>query len=276
MRALALNLGLPLGLLCFISLASPAHASAERYIQLSRHVVKVFAASSDGRISTGTGVQIDGNHIITNCHVVSLAENVIVARGSNGVPATASNLDPRHDLCMMSTPMAMGSPAEVGASRDLKIGDTVHAVGFSGGKALSMSDGTVTALHEMDGAMVVETDASFQQGASGGALFDDAGRLVGVLTFYVPGMKRHFAVPVEWLAARQASAPTTLPMRDAAAPFWAATDAEKPYFLRAIQHENDGDWGRLKSVAKEWVEAEPNNQAAVEAAVRASRLPPLH
>ncbi|MBC7206616.1 MAG: serine protease, partial [Methyloversatilis sp.] len=40
-------------------------------------------------------------------------------------------------------------------------------------------------------------------------------------------------------------------------------------------HENDGDWGRLQAVAKEWVEAEPNNSAAIKAAVRASQLPPL-
>lgn len=264
--------GLPIGLLVFLGMASPVQASAERYLQLSRHVVKVFAAASDGRISTGTGVQIDGEHIITNCHVVNIAENVIVARGSSGVPATAHSTDPRHDLCLMRTPMTMGNPVEVGASRSLTVGDTVHAVGFSGGKALSMSEGKVTALHEMDGALVVETDAAFQQGASGGALFDDAGRLVGVLTFYVPGMKRHFAVPVEWLAGHGPAGPDT-PRPVAGVPFWAAEDADKPYFLRAIQHENDGDWGRLQSVAKEWVKAEPHNRAAVEAAVKASRLP---
>ena len=262
-----------LGLLLLLTVAQASHASAERYIQLSMHVVKVLAANADGRINTGTGVQIDDTHVITNCHVVGIATNVIVARGSSGVPAQASSVDPRHDLCVMTTPHAMGRPVDMATSRTLKVGDTVHAVGFSGGKALSMSDGQVTALHEMDGALVIETDASFQQGASGGALFDPAGRLVGVLTFFIPGMKRHFAVPVEWV--HSGSTVAELPIRDATPPFWAAADEDKPYFLRAIQHENDGDWGRLQAVAKEWVEAEPNNSAAIKAAVRASQLPPL-
>ena len=161
-----------LGLLLLLTVAQASHASAERYIQLSMHVVKVLAANADGRINTGTGVQIDDTHVITNCHVVGIATNVIVARGSSGVPAQASSVDPRHDLCVMTTPHAMGRPVDMATSRTLKVGDTVHAVGFSGGKALSMSDGQVTALHEMDGALVIETDASFQQGASGGALFD--------------------------------------------------------------------------------------------------------
>jgi hypothetical protein len=260
-----------LGLLLLLIVAQASHASAERYIQLSMHVVKVFAANADGRINTGTGVQMDDKHVITNCHVVGIATNVIVARGSGGVPAQLHSVDPRHDLCVMTTPHALGRPADMATSRTLKVGDTVHAVGFSGGKALSMSDGRVTALHEMDGALVIETDASFQQGASGGALFDADGRLVGVLTFFVPGLKRHFAVPVEWV--RSGGSTAELPIRDATPPFWAAADEDKPYFLRAIQHENDGDWGRLQAVAKEWVEAEPNNSADIKAAVRASQLP---
>ncbi len=266
-----------LGLLLMLTVAPGAHADAERYLQLSMHMVKVLAANADGRINTGTGVQLDERTLVTNCHVVGVAHHVIVARGSSGVPATARAADRRHDLCVMNTPVAAGRPAAIGSSSALKVGDTVYAMGFSGGKSLSMSEGRVTALHDMDGARVIETDASFQQGASGGALFDGEGRMVGVLTFFIPGLKRHFAVPADWLAeALAASGEMPLPLAIGAAPFWAAADADKPYFLRAIQHENDGDWGRLQAVAKEWVDAEPNNRAAIEAAVRASHLPSLH
>lgn len=266
-----------LRLLLMLSVATGAQASAERYIQLSMHMVKILAANPDGRINTGTGVQLDAKHVVTNCHVVGVANNVIVARGSTGLPAVARSVDVRHDLCLLSITQPMAQPVEVAESHSLKVGDEVHAIGFSGGKALSMSAGRVTALHEMDSAAVIETDAQFQQGASGGALFDAQGRLVGVLTFFIPGMKRHFAVPVKWVEDGVAqAADVELPIRGSARPFWAANDADKPFFLRAIQHENDQEWDRLQAVTQQWVEAEPNNSAAIEAAVRASHLPPLH
>jgi serine protease Do len=263
------------GLLLMLLFATGAQASAERYIQLSMHMVKILAAAPDGRINSGTGVQLDERHVITNCHVVGSAKNVIVARGSTGVPAQARSVDTRHDLCLLSIAQPIARPVDVSPSRALKIGDEVHAMGFSGGKALSMSVGRVTALHDMDDAAVIETDAQFQQGASGGALFDSEGRLVGVLTFFIPGMQRHFAVPTEWMkAGLDTASDIELPVVSSVPPFWAASDADKPFFLRAIQHENDQDWDRLQTVTQQWVEAEPRNHAAIEAAVRASHLPP--
>ncbi|MBP6194747.1 MAG: serine protease, partial [Methyloversatilis sp.] len=76
-------------LLMLLCASGAAQASAERYIQLSMHMVKILAAAPDGRINSGTGVQLDAKHVITNCHVVGAAQNVIVARGSSGVPAQA-------------------------------------------------------------------------------------------------------------------------------------------------------------------------------------------
>ncbi|MBU0603989.1 MAG: serine protease [Gammaproteobacteria bacterium] len=261
-------------LLLMLSLTTAVEASAERYIQLSMHMVKILVAGPDGRINTGTGVQLDAGHVITNCHVVGSAKEVIVARGSGGTAGRAESVDVRHDLCLLGVTQPMAVPVDTASSRAVKIGDEVQAMGFSGGKALSMSSGKVTALHDMDGASVIETDAQFQQGASGGALFDADGHLIGVLTFFIPGMKRHFAVPVDWIARGVAEAASGEQAAQAPAqPFWAAADADKPFFLRAIQHENDHDWGLLQAVTQAWIEAEPGNSAAIEAAVRASRLP---
>lgn len=263
-----------LGLLLMLSLTTVAEASAERYIQLSMHMVKILAAGPDGRINTGTGVQLDNGHVITNCHVLGSAKEVIVARGSGGTAGHAESVDVRHDLCLLGVSQPMAVPVDTASSRSLKVGDEVQAMGFSGGKALSMSSGRITALHDMDGASVIETDAHFQQGASGGALFDADGHLIGVLTFFIPGMKRHFAVPVDWIAhSLTEPAGDEQAAQAPAQPFWAAAEADKPFFLRAIQHENDHDWSRLQAVTRAWVEAEPGNSAAIEAAVRASRLP---
>ena len=47
------------GLLLMLLFATGAQASAERYIQLSMHMVKILAAAPDGRINSGTGVQLN-------------------------------------------------------------------------------------------------------------------------------------------------------------------------------------------------------------------------
>lgn len=261
------------GLLLLLMFASSAKASAEKYIQFSLHMVKILVTNSEGQAGSGTGVQVDANLVVTNCHAVAAAKRVVVARGSSGVEAQVRSADTRHDLCVLSIASPMARSAEVASSRTLKPGDVVHAMGFSGGKVLSMSAGRVTALHEMDNAAVIETGAEFQQGASGGALFDSEGRLVGVLTFFIPGMKRHFAVPSEWIEAGLNKARNAQqPAPSSALPFWAASGSEKPFFLRAIQHENDEDWGRLKAVARQWIESDPSSAAAVNASMRARLL----
>jgi serine protease Do len=261
------------GLLLILMFASGARASAEQYLELATHMVKIHVTTPEGQAGSGTGVQLDANHVVTNCHVVASAKRVVVARGSSGVEAQVRSADTRHDLCVLSIAAPMAHPVEVSPSRTLKPGDVVHAMGFSGGKVLSMSAGRVTALHQMDNAAVIETDAEFQQGASGGALFNSEGRLVGVLTFFIPGMKRHFAVPSEWVMAGLSSVrDLELPLAGSPPPFWAAAGAEKPFFLRAIQYENDEDWGRLKAVVQQWEKADPGSAAAINASMRASRL----
>jgi hypothetical protein len=109
-----------------------------------------------------------------------------------------------------------------------KIGDAVNAIGFSGGQVLSMSEGMVTALREVEGGWVIQTDAAFAMGASGGGLFDAQGRLLGLLTFYSPGGEgQYFVVPAQWIAEAIAAAGMPDATQSAAhVPFWTALSVE--------------------------------------------------
>jgi S1-C subfamily serine protease len=100
-----------------------------------------------------------------------------------------------------------------------------------------LSEGRVVALHSFAGGQVIQVSAPFRMGASGGGLFDDQGRLVGILTFYrLSGDDAlFFAVPVDWVddtARREfkAVAPLTGPE-----PFWAGTEDVLPAFLKTQQ-----------------------------------------
>ncbi len=214
---------------CFIPLLvllAPlaAQAGAEEYMSLSRHLVRVLAATADGRINTGSGVQVGAELVATSCHVAATGGSVLASRGSFGRDARAVTGDGTRDVCLLHISGELALPAPLAPLP--KVGDAVHAVGFSGGKVLSMSDGTVTALREVEGGWVIQTDAAFRVGASGGGLFDAQGRLLGLLTFYSPvGEGQYFVVPAQWIAEAMADAVAPAAMGAVSdAPFWAALD----------------------------------------------------
>jgi len=184
----------------------------------------VLAAGPDGRVNTGSGVQVGAGLVATSCHVAATGGSVLASRGSFGRDARAVTGDGTRDVCLLHIPGDLALPAPLAPLP--QVGDAVHAIGFSGGKVLSMSDGTVTALREVEGGWVIQTDAAFRVGASGGGLFDAEGRLLGLLTFYSPvGDGQHFVVPAQWIA--EAMADAAAPAAVAAvsgAPFWAALD----------------------------------------------------
>ncbi|MBU3694547.1 MAG: trypsin-like peptidase domain-containing protein [Rhodocyclaceae bacterium] len=202
-----------------------AQADAETYVRLAGHMVKVMAAAADGRINTGSGVQLAPDLVATNCHVAGNGGHVIASRGSFGREALQVFGDGARDVCLLHLPGDLATPVEPAPLPE--IDEPVYAMGFSGGQVLSLSEGRVVALRESESGLVIETDAAFHMGASGGGLFDARGRLLGLLTFYSPEPDAHyFAVPTRWvlevaqtMAAGNASADT------GQAPFWTALDA---------------------------------------------------
>ena len=80
-------------------------------------------------------------------------------------------------------------PVPLGSSRDLRIGQTVYAIGNPFGLQRTLTKGLVSALDRelptanfREVAGVIQTDAAINPGNSGGPLLDSAGRLIGVNT----------------------------------------------------------------------------------------------
>jgi serine protease Do len=245
--------------------ASAADPAPETLTGLSSSVVKIEAVDIDGRAWVGTGVAIAPEHVVTSCHVTSRGESITVQ--SRGLRRTvASQLpDTNHDLCLLEVPGLPAQPVQLGSSQSLDVGTPVWAFGFEGGVALHARGGIVRALHAFDGARVVESTTAFTSGASGGALFDLRGRLVGILTYRLRGDRRsYFSVPVDWFAphvndmhAYMAVAPLA-----GAQPFWQRPEQRLPYFLRAHQLEAAHDWDGLLTLTDEWSRAENGNAEA--------------
>ena len=63
-----------------------------------------------------------------------------------------------------------------------------------------MSEGLISSLRPYEGSQYIQTSAAISPGSSGGGLFDDQGRLVGITTFQIiEGQNLNFALPVDWI-----------------------------------------------------------------------------
>jgi serine protease Do len=249
-------------LLVLASMPVAAMEDQDVYHLVRPSLVQLVGIGVDGRYSLGSGVALPNGSVVTSCHLTLRAKRVEPFRGDSSFKAQSQRADVLHDLCTLQLPGLNLRPAAIGESRNLRLGDKVYAVGFNGGRSLTYESGEVAELFEFDGGMVIRTTAAFNQGASGGGLFDDQGRLVGILTFLrVAGETTYFAVPAEWLesVARQPSADVQ-PLNGV--PFWADTLERQPAFLQAGALEAAGQWEELLALARSWTQERPQDGQA--------------
>ncbi len=145
------------------------------------------------RDGLGSGIVVsEDGYILTNNHVVDGADEdgikVILADGKTRYDAKVVGKDPRTDVAVLK----VDAPKKLTAitladSEKLQVGDVVLAIGNPFGMGQSVSSGIISALGRGFGILgqggyedFIQTDASINQGNSGGALVDAEGRLVGI------------------------------------------------------------------------------------------------
>ena len=140
----------------------------------------------------GSGVIISSDgYILTCAHVVSGASNITVSIGDKDYPATLVGEDTTSDIAVVKVDATGLTPATVGNSDNLKVGESVMAVGNPLGElGGTVTSGIVSALNRsvsIQGSSSVNTmsliqmDASVSPGNSGGGLFNMNGELVGIV-----------------------------------------------------------------------------------------------
>ena len=161
---------------------------------------------------TGSGfVWDEAGHIVTNFHVISQAQNVQVSLSDQSVwKAEEVGRAPDKDIAVLkiSTRRDTLKPIRLGTSSDLKVGQSVYAIGNPFGLDQTLTTGIISALgREIESLTrrpiqgVIQTDAAINPGNSGGPLLDSAGRCIGVNTaIYSPSGAYAgvgFAVPID-------------------------------------------------------------------------------
>ncbi|HVS26773.1 MAG TPA: trypsin-like peptidase domain-containing protein [Burkholderiales bacterium] len=251
---------LPLALM-LCSPVSEAAPDFELYARLAASVVKIEAHNPDGSTSIGSAVMVAPGKLVTSCHVTRNASSIEVVKSGLRWDAQKQQGDIAHDLCLLYVPSASAPVAQLGSGK-LKVGQQVYAIGYVGGLGPRFSAGWVRALYDYDGGKVIQTTTPFRSGASGGGLFDEQGRLIGVVAFLSRlDQTYHFSLPVSWvvnsLAMNQAEDVAPLPEDGRA--FWQESNERQPYFLQAAALEAAENWGDLLELAEKWSTAEKNN-----------------
>lgn len=220
-----------------IEINTPESATAVTAAAAKASPSVVTLGVTDGGSSQGSGSGIvldEEGHVLTNTHVVTLGGTVsdatIQVRLEDGRVTTAEivGTDPLSDLAVIRLADTENlTPAEIGSSGELNVGDQAVAIGAPLGLSGTVTDGIISALDRTiqvasaavedeggdvpqqqpeegeeegpgegfefyfpnqpqsptQGAIylnVIQTDASINQGNSGGALVDAEGRIIGV------------------------------------------------------------------------------------------------
>jgi putative serine protease PepD len=168
--------------------------------QVLPSVVKIDVAGSvDGRPASGSGsgvILTETGDTLTNHHVVELAGDggriSVSFEDGTEAPAEVVGTDPLTDTAVIRAEGVDGlTPATIGQSGNLDIGQDVVAIGSPFGLDSTVTSGIVSALDrpvnvgtdangESTTYPAIQTDAAINPGNSGGPLVDRNGAVVGV------------------------------------------------------------------------------------------------
>ncbi len=177
-------------------------------VELSEHASKatvyIEALREETPFAYGSGFLIDPEGIIiTNYHVLEGADEAFVSVGQkeyDNVVVLASSeqwdlaIIKINDQGLPSLPLGKGID-------DVRLGETVLAVGNPEGLERTISSGIVSALRFEDtmGIRLIQTTAPISMGSSGGPLLNMRGEVIGVNTLTLTtGQNLNFAVPVDF------------------------------------------------------------------------------
>ena len=138
--------------------------------------------------SLGSGFIVDKEGtVITNNHVINNAEDIVVRVGEKEYKAKIVGADPYMDIAVLKIESKdTFTPVKFGDSDKARVGDWVMAIGNPFGLGGTVTAGIISArnrdinLTRYDD--FIQTDASINQGNSGGPLFNIDGDVVGINT----------------------------------------------------------------------------------------------
>ena len=171
-------------------------AGEDIYKKVNPSVVSVIPTTAEGTGSGSGVIMSKDGYIITNNHVVDGAQSVSVQLSDGtSLDAEIIGTDEQTDLAVIKvTPTSDLTAAEFGDSDELEPGEYAYAIGSPGGVqfANTITGGRISAINRdltvNDRVMtLIQTDASINNGNSGGALINKYGQVVGITSAKLSG-----------------------------------------------------------------------------------------
>ncbi|MGI9104368.1 MAG: S1C family serine protease [Terriglobales bacterium] len=156
----------------------------------------------------GSGFILDKEgHILTNFHVVANARQIeATLYNRKTYKADLIGVDRAHDLAVIQIHGSSFTPATMGDSRGLQVGQKVFAIGNPFGLSGTMTRGIVSSIRsvqEPGGNFIdeaIQTDAAINPGNSGGPLLNSKGEVIGINTMIASSVGQSagigFAIPI--------------------------------------------------------------------------------
>ena len=187
-------------------------------VKIKYNINSIFGSSTAEATGSGIIISSDG-YIVTNNHVISSETSsssyyqVTQAQGitinlyndSTEYTATVVGSDAQTDLAVLKIEATGLTPATIGNSDNLMVGQYVLAIGNPLGMESTVTGGIISALNREvttdDGTtyVAIQTDAAINSGNSGGALVNSKGEVVGINTLKLAGDGIEgigFAIPI--------------------------------------------------------------------------------
>ena len=170
-------------------------AVAQKVLPSTVQIVAEYDGKDQG--ATGSGFVLDDKgHIITNNHVFAQADQdngpiEMIDQYGHHSKATVVGRSTVYDIAVLDAPKTKGlKPVSVGSAAQMRVGETVVAIGSPLGLSATVTSGIISAVDRPvttgEGANdnsyinAVQTDAAINPGNSGGPLVNLQGQVVGV------------------------------------------------------------------------------------------------
>jgi serine protease Do len=164
-------------------------------------------SAQEVQVGSGSGIVLTSDGYIVTCkHVVDGAETIkVILNDDTEYSATLVGTDARSDLAVLKIEAVGLSPATLGDSDMLTVGEDVIAIGNPLGELRgTATSGIVSALSRdvtvgSVSMSLIQTDAAISPGNSGGGLFNSSGSLIGIVNAKASSSNAEglgFAIPV--------------------------------------------------------------------------------
>jgi tetratricopeptide (TPR) repeat protein len=227
-----------------------ALSPTELYARASQNVLLLEGRdAADAVRLQASAIALGDGIAATQCDLLDAAPKWRVTQATRSYEAYPHERDAARNLCRLDVP-GLRAPQPVGIAREqVQVGQRVYAIGNALGLGLSLSEGLVSGIRSFGGEAWIQTTAALASGSEGGALFDDAGHLVGVTDYgRRDGQNVNFAAPAAWLSE--------IPARHGLPGQNIQTLAEANRLTTAT------DWKGLETLATDWTRRAPEHADA--------------